>query len=143
MDRYIVVSSDGHAGPPAELYRDYLDPGFRSRFDEHQETVNAFRASMETDSSKKFKEEWDEETGGDGGLTAGYDSAARNQILDTEGVCAEVLFPDADVLGTGRVISCGTPAEVRRDPLVIASYLGTDERAIARSDAAPPVIVPS
>ena len=37
----------------------------------------------------------------------------------------------------------GTPAEVRHDPLVIASYLGTDERAIARSDAAPPVIVPS
>ena len=63
MDRYIVVSSDGHAGPPAELYRDYLDPEFRSRFDEHQETVNAFRASMETDSSKRFKEEWDEETG--------------------------------------------------------------------------------
>jgi ABC-type branched-subunit amino acid transport system ATPase component len=46
-------------------------------------------------------------------------------------------------LETGRVISCGTPDEVRRDPLVIASYLGTDERAIARSDAAPPVIVPS
>ena len=105
MDRYIVVSSDGHAGPPAELYRDYLDPEFRSRFDEHQETVNAFRASMETESSKRFVEEWEEETGGDGGLTAGYDSAARNQILDTEGVCAEVLFPDADVLGTGRVAS--------------------------------------
>ena len=46
-------------------------------------------------------------------------------------------------LEIGRVISCGTPAEVRRDPLVIASYLGTDERAIARSDAAPPVIVSS
>ena len=35
------------------------------------------------------------------------------------------------------------PSEVRNDPLVIASYLGTDEQAIARSDAAPPVIVPS
>ena len=78
MDRYIVVSSDGHAGPPAELYRDYLDPEFRSRFDEHQETMTAFRASMETESSKRFVEEWEEETGGDGGLTAGYDSAARN-----------------------------------------------------------------
>ena len=78
MDRYIVVSSDGHAGPPAELYRDYLDPEFRDRFDEHQETMTAFRASMETESSKRFVEEWEEETGGDGGLTAGYDSAARN-----------------------------------------------------------------
>src|SRR5688572_21462295 len=120
MDRYIVVSSDGHAGPPAELYREYLDPEFRSRFDEHQETVNAFRASMETESSKRFVEEWEEETGGDGGLTAGYDSAARNQILDTEGVCAEVLFPDADVLGTGRLASSpfgtGLAAGSQSDP---------------------------
>ena len=31
--------------------------------------------------------------------------AARNAILDDEGVAAEVLFPDADVLGTGRIAS--------------------------------------
>ena len=27
MDRYVVISADGHAGPPASVYRDYLDPG--------------------------------------------------------------------------------------------------------------------
>jgi ABC-type branched-subunit amino acid transport system ATPase component/ABC-type branched-subunit amino acid transport system permease subunit len=36
-------------------------------------------------------------------------------------------------LEAGAVISHGTPTEVRNDPKVIASYLGTDERAIARS----------
>jgi ABC-type branched-subunit amino acid transport system ATPase component len=38
-------------------------------------------------------------------------------------------------LEAGRVIAEGAPAEVRANPLVIASYLGTDERAILRSNA--------
>jgi ABC-type branched-subunit amino acid transport system ATPase component/ABC-type branched-subunit amino acid transport system permease subunit len=36
----------------------------------------------------------------------------------------------------GQVIAKGSPAEVRNNPLVIASYLGTDERAISRSGEA-------
>jgi len=38
-------------------------------------------------------------------------------------------------LEAGRVIAEGAPAAVRSNPLVIASYLGTDERSVARSDA--------
>ncbi|MGH9033093.1 MAG: ABC transporter ATP-binding protein, partial [Acidimicrobiia bacterium] len=38
-------------------------------------------------------------------------------------------------LEAGAVIAEGSPSAVRSDPLVIASYLGTDERAIQRSGA--------
>src|SRR5262245_5769524 len=64
---YLVVSSDGHAGPPAQVYRDYLDPAYREAFDAHQEAIAAGRMT-----NTSFVEEWDEETG-DHELLAAYD----------------------------------------------------------------------
>ena len=38
-------------------------------------------------------------------------------------------------LESGAVIASGEPTEVRNNPAVVASYLGTDVRAIERSDS--------
>ena len=107
MDRFLVVSSDGHAGPPANEYREYLEDSYKPMFDEHQqkmrEQIEVLRGSGLRGDNRDFVRRWEKLTGGDGGLLAGYDSDYRNTVLNKEGIAAEVLFPDADVLGTGRV----------------------------------------
>jgi predicted TIM-barrel fold metal-dependent hydrolase len=101
MERYLVISSDTHAGPPTERYGDYLDPKYRDAFEEdmHLTKVESdFRRDLVK--AHEFEEQWEQETG-DSGRRASWDPVERNAELDREGVAAEVIFPDADVLGGG------------------------------------------
>ena len=103
MDRYLVISSDTHAGPPSEAYREYVDPQYRDAFDRDLDAAVALRSIILESASEeqaKFRVDWEEETG-DGGRLASYDAATRNAELDKEGIAGEVIFPDADVLGGG------------------------------------------
>jgi len=103
VDQYLVISSDTHAGPPSAAYRDYVDPQYRRAFDEDLAAATALRSAIldsASEEQERFREGWEEETG-DGGKLASYDPAARNAELDKEGIAAEVIFPDADVLGGG------------------------------------------
>jgi predicted TIM-barrel fold metal-dependent hydrolase len=101
MDRYLVISSDTHAGPPTERYRDYLESKYHEAFDADlgasQQLVASKRGLVDTGD---FDEQWESETG-DGGKRASWDPIARDVELDREGIVAEVIFPDADVLGGG------------------------------------------
>ena len=92
-DRYLIVSTDGHAGLLPEKYRDYLDPQFRETFDAQVEVEIAERAAREKDFLiKDYNEKWRENNVGL--LAAAWDSDLRNQVIDDDGVAAEVLFPD-------------------------------------------------
>jgi predicted TIM-barrel fold metal-dependent hydrolase len=100
-DRYVLISTDSHAGPTAETYRDYMDSRYHDAFDEAARQAEA--KSKYTDEREKFLAEWDSEIGGHGGMKGAYDPAVRNQEMDHDGVAAEVIFPDADAAGIGGV----------------------------------------
>ena len=98
MDPYIVISADSHAGLPTELYRDYLEKKYHPQFDEFLKTrpqqVEEIRR-MGT-SSEDFAKQWFEEN--EEGLEGGWDAERRNAEMDTDGITAEVIYPDADAV---------------------------------------------
>jgi len=76
-DRYIVISSDGHAGAQVHEYRDYLESKYHDDFDAWKATfVNPFE-DLRADFAYR-----------------NWDSAARLRELEDDGVVAEVLFPN-------------------------------------------------
>jgi len=122
MSRYLVISSDCHAGLPSAQYRDWLDPGYREPFDRYL----AARAAMEAELAERglrnpeFAEEWEEENAE--GLRGGWDAGRRDAELDADGVAGEVIFPDADAVSGGASApfgaGLGSTAEVPVDLLM-------------------------
>jgi predicted TIM-barrel fold metal-dependent hydrolase len=93
MDRYLVISSDGHAGPRPEVYRDYLDPRYREEFDvQHKARMAMLEQAGERLEMLQESRKWAE--GKNHGLSGAWDSDRRNEVLDADGVAAEILFVD-------------------------------------------------
>jgi predicted TIM-barrel fold metal-dependent hydrolase len=93
LDRYLVISSDCHAGLPPERYRDYLDPGYREIFDaalpiQLAETRKAAEKFLVADVNAEWRR------GRERDLSGAWDSDERLRVLDADGIAAEVLFPD-------------------------------------------------
>lgn len=93
MDRYLIVSTDGHAGLPMERYRDYLESKYHAAFDEalpiqREKTRRAEEFLLLTDFNDKWREQVEDN------LSGAWDGAVRNKVIDKDGVAAEVLFPD-------------------------------------------------
>jgi predicted TIM-barrel fold metal-dependent hydrolase len=74
---YITISGDTHGGASLDMYRDYLDPGYRDDFD-------AWRSTYRNPSKKLLG----------GKKTKNWDSAQRTADLEGDGVIGEVIFPN-------------------------------------------------
>lgn len=93
MDRYLVISSDCHAGLPPEKYRDYLDPQYREAFDvalpiQLEQTEAISKQFLVKDINDKWRE------GRESALSGAWDHDERIKVLDGDGIAGEVIFPD-------------------------------------------------
>lgn len=93
MDRYLVVSSDGHAGLHAADYRPYVDEKYRDAFDAALPIqIEGTKRMSDYFLITEINEEW--RRGRDAELAGAWDPTARDKVLDADGIVAEVLFPD-------------------------------------------------
>src|SRR5260370_30014985 len=94
-ERYLIVSSDCHAGLPCEDYRPYLDARSVGAFDDFLAERHAHR-----EEALKFNYDYIMHWEGDNeeGLRGAFDPEQRDKELDADGVSAEVMFADADAI---------------------------------------------
>jgi len=93
MDRYLIVSTDGHAGLPMARYKDYLESKYHDAFDyalpiQREKTREAEESLLIAEFNDKWREGIEDD------LKGAWDGAVRNRVIDADGVAAEVLFPD-------------------------------------------------
>jgi predicted TIM-barrel fold metal-dependent hydrolase len=100
----LVVSADGHAGPPLAGYRPYVESRLVERFDEYVAMVDAYdaelfealarrRAHSGTKDTHPFTAMADERN-----RYAGlWDPDVRVRDMDADGISADVLFPQGAI----------------------------------------------
>lgn len=76
-ERYIVISADCHGGADLMQYRDYLEPSYRDDFD-----------SWAADYEVPYEDMKGEEG------SRNWDSQRRSADLESDGIVAEVLYPN-------------------------------------------------
>jgi predicted TIM-barrel fold metal-dependent hydrolase len=136
-DRYLIISSDCHAGLPTADYRDYLDPQYRDAFDESVRRAEAMRGAMSI-MDPAFARKWEEEN--EEGLRGGWDAERRDKELDGDGVAGEVLFPTSDAVSgtTSAPFGAGLSMSADVDPELMLAGARAHNRWLAELCAVAP-----
>ena len=139
MSRYLVISSDCHAGLPNAEYREWLDPEYRETFDQYLlDRTRLLELASRGILNEEFAEEWHAEN--EEGLRGGWDAGRRDKELDADGVAGEVIFPDADAVtsGASAPFGAGLGAAGDIDPALLMAGARAHNRWLASLCAASP-----
>ena len=92
-ERIIVVSSDCHAGLPIAEYKPYLEKKYHPMLDAAVPlTIEQSRKASESFLIQEINDQW--RRGNEQRLTGAWDYRERVQMLDEDGIAAEIIFPD-------------------------------------------------
>jgi predicted TIM-barrel fold metal-dependent hydrolase len=92
-DRVLVVSSDCHAGLPIADYKPYIDSQYHEMMDAVVPiTIEMSKKAEASFLIKEINDEW--RSGIEKELTGAWDYEQRVKMLDSDGIAAEVVFPD-------------------------------------------------
>jgi len=86
---YVILSSDCHAGADLLGYKPYLDKKWHGEFDEWVKTYADAWADIDSETDINYR----------AGVSSfasplNWDSAKRTEVLESEGIVAEVIFPN-------------------------------------------------
>ena len=92
-DRFIVVSSDCHAGLPIADYKPYIEEKYHEVLDMAVPiTIEMSQKASESFLIKDINDQW--RVGIEQQLTGAWDYDERVKMLNADGIAAEIIFPD-------------------------------------------------
>ncbi|MBW2726079.1 MAG: amidohydrolase [Deltaproteobacteria bacterium] len=102
LDRYLLITSDSHAGPDHRQYKPYLDKKWRDEFDLWVREVDEWQIEMQSVMGPRSIA-----VGGDMELdgSRNWDTARRLKETEADGVVAEVIFSNTSPPFSPRMLS--------------------------------------
>lgn len=107
-DKVAIISVDGHVKPPRYVYLDYIDPAFRQTL---------------SDAMKELEGTPDGFVHPNLGEPCQWDAARRVRDLESQGVVAEVLFPNGQPFDGARLDHSPDPALSRASNMAYNRWL--------------------